>query len=141
MTAPRSPGAAGAAGAADAADAERGSAVVDFVLVSALVTMLLVAVLQLAVTLHVRATLIDCAAEGARYGALVGSSPSVGAQRTRDLISASLSAGYARDVAARHATVAGARVVEVAVRAPLPVLGLLGPSGVLDVTGRALDEA
>lgn len=120
---------------------DRGSAVVDFVLVGALVTVLLVGVLQLALALHVRATLIDCAAEGARHGALLGSSPSAGAQRTRDLISSALSPGYANDVAARATQVAGAPVLEVAVRAPLPVLGLLGPAGVIDVSGHALMEA
>lgn len=120
---------------------DRGSAVVDFVLVGALVTVLLVGVLQLALALHVRSTLIDCAAEGARHGALLGSSPSAGAQRTRDLISSALSPTYANDVAARATQVAGAPVLEVAVRAPLPVLGLLGPAGVIDVSGRALVEA
>jgi hypothetical protein len=119
---------------------ERGSAVVDFVLVGSLVTVLLVAVLQLAAVLHVRATLIDCAAEGARHGALLGSSPAAGAQRARDLITASLSAAYAGDVEARVSDLAGAPVVEIAVRAPLPVLGLLGPSGVVDVSARALVE-
>ena len=120
---------------------DRGSAVVDFVLVGALVTVLLVGVLQLALAMHVRATLIDCAAEGARHGALLGSSPSAGAQRTRDLISSALSPAYANDVAARATQIAGAPVLEVAVRAPLPVLGLLGPAGVIDVSGRALVEA
>lgn len=131
-----------AAGSARATTAdERGSAVVDFVLVGALVTVLLVGVLQLALALHVRTTLIDCAAEGARYGALVGSGPDAGADRTRDLVTSALAARYAEDVTARVTELAGAQVVEVSVRAPLPVLGLLGPSGVVEVAGRAYAEA
>ena len=120
---------------------ERGSAVVDFVLVGALVTVLLAGVLQLALTLHVRATLIDCAAEGARHGALAGSSPAVGVQRTRELIDSALSPTYSDDVTATVSDLGGAPVLVVSVRAPLPVIGLLGPSGAFEVSGRALMEA
>lgn len=121
-------------------DREQGSAVVDFVLVSALVTVLVAAVLQLALTLHVRATLIDCAAEGARHGALVGSSSADGVQRTRDLIASALSPTYADDVTASVTDLGGAPVLVVSVRAPLPVIGFLGPSGAFSVAGRALME-
>jgi hypothetical protein len=120
--------------------AERGSAIVDFVLVGALLTVLFVAVLQLALTLHVRNTLIDCAAEGARYGALAGSSPAAGADRTRQLINSAIDRRYTEDVSARITSLDGAPVVEVSVRAPLPVLGLVGPSGVIAVAGRAYSE-
>jgi Flp pilus assembly protein TadG len=119
---------------------ERGSAAVDFALVGALLTALFVGVLQLGLTLHVRTTLIDCAAEGARFGALAGSSPGAGVQRTRDLIAGALSPAYAEDVAAGLRTLEGASVLEVTVRAPLPVIGLLGPSGVIAVSGRAVAE-
>ncbi len=127
--------------AARVSEPERGSAIVDFVLVGALLTVLFVGVLQLALTLHVRNTLIDCAAEGARYGALAGSSPAAGAQRTRELIGSAVASTYATDVAARTTGLDGVPVVEVTVRAPLPVIGLLGPSGVIAVSGRAIAEA
>jgi len=120
--------------------ADRGSAVVDFVLVGALLTVLFVAVVQLALALHVRATLIDCAAEGARFGALDGSSPAAGAARTRDLVAGALSPRYAEDVDAGVGSIDGVRVVVVRVRAPLPVLGLLGPGHVVAATGRAMLE-
>lgn len=121
-------------------DRERGSAVVDFVLVGALVTVLLAGVLQLALTLHVRATLIDCAAEGARHGALLDSSPAVGVMRTRELIGSALSSTYADDVTSTVSDLGGVPVLVVSVRAPLPIVGLLGPAGVLEVSGRALME-
>nr|WP_231716034.1 TadE family protein [Arthrobacter zhangbolii] len=54
---------------------ERGSAVVDFVLVGALVGLVFMAVIQLALVLHVRNTLIDAAATGDRYGTLADRSP------------------------------------------------------------------
>ncbi|WP_277050321.1 TadE/TadG family type IV pilus assembly protein, partial [Ruania albidiflava] len=47
--------------------AESGSALVDFLLVAVLVTVLVLGVVQLALVLHVRTVLIDSAAEGARY--------------------------------------------------------------------------
>ncbi|MEE6274649.1 TadE/TadG family type IV pilus assembly protein [Georgenia wangjunii] len=123
-----------------AADGERGSAVVEFVLVSVLLVALVAGVLQLALVLHVRNTLIDSASEGARHGALVGGSSAAASQRTRDLIDLSLASRYGDDVVASEVTRGGLDLVEVRVRAPLPVIGLLGPSGVLDVTGRAVRE-
>ena len=120
--------------------AERGSAVVDFVLVGALTTILFAAVLQLALALHVRATLVDCAAEGARYAALEGSTVEAGAERTQDLVASALAPGFAQDVRAEATTVDGVPVVRVEVSAPLPLVGLLGPGGVLTVDGHAVRE-
>lgn len=127
--------------AADIARRDAGSAVVDFVLVGAVTTVLFAAVLQLALALHVRATLVDCAAEGARYGALDGSDPTAGAERTRDLIASALAPGFADDVRAEATTLDGLPVVRVEVSAPLPLVGLLGPGGVLTVDGHALRES
>ncbi|KRF27114.1 TadE family protein [Phycicoccus sp. Soil802] len=113
----------------------------DFVLVSALVSVLFVAVLQVGLTLHVRNTLISCASEGARLGARDGSSPEEGAARTRALISTSLSARFARDVSAGVTVDGGVQVVAVRVRAPLPVLGPLGVDDGFDLVGHAFIEA
>ena len=126
--------------APEAHRSERGSALVDFLLVSVLLTALVLGVVQLALTLHVRTTLIDSAAEGARYAALDGSSLDDGAARTRWLIDSALPAAYAEHVQVARADYRGVQVVEVQVSAPIPVLGLLGPSGVIDVTGRAVEE-
>lgn len=120
---------------------DSGAAAVDFVLVGALLTLVFVGIVQLGTVLHVRNTLVDCAAEGARYGAFADRTPRDGAQRTRELIEMSLSDRYARDVRAGHADVAGVRTVEVRVTAPLPVIGLLGPSGLLTVTGHGVEES
>jgi hypothetical protein len=120
--------------------AECGSAVADFVLVSALASVLFVAVLQVGIALHVRNTLISCASEGARLGARAGSSPDAGATRTRELIAASLSSRFAQDVSADVMVDGGVEVVAVRVRAPLPVLGPLGPDRGFDVVGRAFLE-
>jgi hypothetical protein len=120
---------------------DRGSAVAEFAGVAGLLSLLFVAVLQLALVLHVRATAVDCAGEGARTAALAGGSPAAGVQRTRELLTASLSPRYAADVTTRVLDVDGAQVVEVRVRAPLPVVALFGPARGLDVVGHAVQEA
>ena len=121
--------------------AERGSAVADFVLVSILVLMLFLATFQLGLALHTRNTLISCASEGARLGARADAGPGMGVARAKALISASLSPAYAQAVTQRVTVVDGVHVVEVRVQAPVPVLGLLGPRGRLDVVGRAFLES
>jgi len=118
----------------------RGAAVVDFVLVGTLTTLVFVALVQLAVVLHVRNTMVDCAAEGARYGALADRTPDDGARRAASLIAQDLSPGYARDVTAGREDVDGIATVVVRVRAPLPVLGLFGLGRVLTVRGHAVSE-
>lgn len=109
-------------------------------MVSGLVVVLFLAVLQLGLVLHIRNTLISCASEGARLGARADADPALGAMRARELIAASLSDAYARDVSVGTGVVGGVQVVEVRVRAPFPVIGLIGPEGSLDVTGRAFQE-
>lgn len=119
---------------------DEGSAVVDFVAVSALVTLVFLGVVQLALVLHVRNTLVDCASEGARYGGLADRTPADGAARTRELIGLSLSQRYADDVTATTQTISGVTVVEVQVESPLPVIGLLGPARSISVTGHGVQE-
>lgn len=109
-------------------------------LVGALTTVLFAGVLQLALVLHVRSTLVDCAAEGARYGALADRSAADGAARAAELARTSLGPRFAEDVSATHTTVDGMPVVRVEITAPLPVAGLLGPSGRLTAVGHALAE-
>ncbi|MBO3095861.1 pilus assembly protein [Cellulomonas dongxiuzhuiae] len=124
-------------GPARTGGADRGSAIVDFTLVGGLVVVLFASVLQLALVQHVRNTCVDAAAEGARYAAQVGRAPADGAQRTADLLRASLAERYATDVTARRVDAAGLALVEVTVRVPLPVVGLLGPGGVMELDGHA----
>ena len=116
---------------------EQGSAVVDFVLVGALLTMFFVSIVQLTLILHVRNTLIDAAASGARYGALADRTSADASARARTLIAAALNPDFAQDIESSEVTVGGVRTIEVTVRAPLPVIGLLGPSGTLEVKGHA----
>lgn len=120
---------------------ERGSAVADFVMVSGLVALLFLAVFQVGLALHIRNTLIACAAEGARLGARADAVPEDGAARARALIGDSLSPRFARGVTADVVGTGGVRVVVVEVLAPLPVIGPLGPEGRMRVVGRAFLES
>jgi Flp pilus assembly protein TadG len=115
---------------------ERGSAVAEFAMVAGLLVALVLSVVQLALGLHVRATLADAAAEGARHASLVGADAAAGMARTRELITAAIGPGYAERVSATTATVAGLETIEIRVAAPLPLLGLVGPVA-LEVTGHA----
>jgi hypothetical protein len=102
--------------------------------------MLFVAVLQLALALHVRNVLIDCAAQGAGIGALADRDPEAGAARTRELIRAELADGYADRVSAGLTVVDGLSVVEVRVEAPVPLIGLVGVGRTFSVSGHAWAE-
>ncbi|MGN6242319.1 MAG: TadE/TadG family type IV pilus assembly protein [Motilibacteraceae bacterium] len=120
---------------------ERGSAVVEFVLVGVLLVALFLAIAQLALALHVRNTLVAAAAEGARYGANADREPADGAQRTRQIVSDALSASLVDDVQADYEPVDGVTTVVVRVRATLPVIAFLGPARALRVSAHALAEA
>ncbi len=119
---------------------ERGAAPVDFILVGSLLIVLFLGVVQLGLAQHVRSTTIDAAAEGARYGARADRNTSDAVVRTQLLITQSLSAKYAANVEAQTTTVEGLQVVEVTVKTPLPIIGLLGPSGTVVIKAHALAE-
>jgi len=119
---------------------ERGSAVVDFVLVMVLVIPVVLGVIQVGLVLHVRNTLTSAASEGARYGATIDRSAADGVERTRQAIRQGLSERYARDVTARETVVNGVEGVVVDVGASVPALGLFGRSVRLEVQGHAVSE-
>ncbi|MGO4855804.1 TadE family protein [Arthrobacter sp. 2MCAF14] len=133
----RSRGAGRGGGASASRSDEQGSAVVDFVLVGGLLTVFFLAVVQLTLVLHVRNTLIDAASSGARYGALADRTPADARERTADLIGMALNADFARDISTSEASFQGIRTLVVTVRAPVPVIGLIGPRAALEVRGHA----
>jgi hypothetical protein len=118
---------------------ERGSAVVEFVLVVPLLLVVAIAVVQVVLALHVRSTLTSAAAEGARAASLAGADPTAGVRRTRVLLDGSLAGDVVRDVSARRAVIGGVPIVEVRIDAALPLIGLLGPTAI-SVEGHALQE-
>lgn len=119
---------------------DAGSAAAEFVMVGALLTVLLLSVLQLGFALLIRNTVLDAAAEGARFGALADRTPADGVARTVDLISTALGPVYAGDVSAATGSHLGHPTLTITVRAPLPLIGLAGVPGGLEVSGRAAIE-
>ena len=119
---------------------QRGSAIVDFVLVLVVLAPVFLGILQVALVLLVRNTLASAASEGARYAATLDRGPDDGVARTREQIDGAISGRFARDVTARTATVDGAEGVAVTVRAVVPALGIGGPGIALEVTGHAVEE-
>ncbi|WP_309928882.1 pilus assembly protein [Arthrobacter sp. 1088] len=117
--------------------AERGSAVIDFVMIAALLTLLFMSIIQLTLVLHVRNTIIDAAASGARYGTLADRTATDAQARTSELIETALNGDFAADVTTVERNLDGIRALEVTVRAPMPLVGLIGPRGVMEVTGHA----
>lgn len=119
---------------------DTGSAAAEFVLVAALLTVLTLSVMQLALALHIRNTVLDAAAEGARSAALADSGLADGVGRTRDLISTALGPAYASDMTASYGDYRGRPAATITVRAPLPLIGLVGLDGGLEVAGHAAVE-
>jgi Flp pilus assembly protein TadG len=118
----------------------RGSAVVEFTLVSVVLVGLFLAVLQVGLVLHVRNTLVACAAEGARYAANADRGLADGESRTAALIAESLSADSVGEVSSRYVTAGGVQLVEVRVTTTLPLFGWLGVDRGLTVSGHAVEE-
>ncbi len=117
---------------------DAGAAVVEFVLVSALLLGLFLGIAQLGFALYVRNTLVACAADGARYAANADRTPAEGAEQARELIRRSLPDRFAGDVAAGYEP--GSDAVFVEIRADLPLLGPWGVPNRLVLRGHALEE-
>lgn len=120
---------------------DRGSSPVEFVLVGTLLTVLTLAVLQLALAVYVRNVVHDAAVEGAYYAALADTSLEDGAQRARDGIARAVGGEYAGDVTVERSTARGYPTVDVRIRTMLPVIGLLGIPFALDVQAHAPEES
>ena len=105
-----------------------------------LLLLVALAVVQVGLAAYVCSTIASAAAEGARVAAVSGGDGEVGVHRTRSALSSSLADGVVESVTATTTHIGGVAVVDIEVRARLPLVGLLGPS-VLVVHGHALEEA
>lgn len=115
---------------------DRGNAVVEFPLVSALIVALGLSLLQLALFLHVRNGLTDIAVQSAYYGALLGNEANDGSARAAELTSARFQQLGEVHVEAREQ----AGIIEIEIHANMPLVGFFGPSNALRVVGHAVDE-
>jgi len=124
------------------ADRERGSAVVEHVMVLPLLLVIALGVVQVTLLVHARAVAVASAAEGARAGAGLGTAPTDGGAAAERLLHSSLGSAYANGL---HCTGSpddddGVAEVEVvcAGSVPLRVLGIGDVA--IRVTGHAVRE-
>ena len=124
---------------------DRGSAVVDFVLVSVLIVTLFLAVLQVAVYVHVRNVVTASAQEGARFAANADVDSGVGAARTVEIVGQATSVRTARGLTCTSTDdvdPSGLTLVVVRCAGSVPsLLAGLGNLLPLEVTGRAVKES
>ncbi|WP_344647495.1 TadE/TadG family type IV pilus assembly protein [Cryptosporangium japonicum] len=124
---------------------DRGSAVVEFALVSVVLLLLLLGVLQVAVYLYVRNIAAACAAEGARFAANADVDVGQGAERAEEI----LRRGAGTSVAERVTCIGrdelgegGLRLVAVECAGALPVFfAPVGDTLPLRVTAHAVEES
>jgi len=125
-------------------DGERGAAVVDFVLISILIVTLLLAVLQVAVYVHVRNVVTASAQEGARFAANADVDSRTGADRTLEIVGKATSTQTARGLSCTSTEAldsTGLTLVVVHCAGSVPsLLAGLGNLLPLDVSGRAVKE-
>lgn len=119
---------------------QAGSAIADFALVSVVLVPLFFAVLQFALIWHVQTTLTSAAADGARYAATYQHSLADGTRRTDAVIDDLFGSDFAARVAAGFSSVDGQPVVEVRVRAQVPVVAFWGPTVTVEARGHAVKE-
>lgn len=120
-------------------DGERGSAVAEFVFITALLVMLFLGTLQLAGFLHARNMAHDAAVHGARYAALADRSGEDGKRRAEQLLTGALGASALAGVTVGEAPGLGAAdessTVSVAVEVRVPLFAIF--SGPLSYTAHA----
>jgi Flp pilus assembly protein TadG len=121
---------------------DSGSAVVEFVGVTALLLLLFLIIFQLGVVLHIRNVMAAAAAEGARYAANADRTEADGAQRAREAIATGLSEKLAgKMVVTAIPDPNDPGVVEVTISGPAPLfVPKLSPFRIT-VHGHALEES
>ena len=119
---------------------DRGSAPVEFVLVSVLLVAVTLSVLQIAFVAHIRSIAIDSAIAGAAHAALADTSDADGVARTEELIGRGIARDLVQGVTVRSALVGDRDVVVVTASLAIPVIGPWLPVANVEVTGRAFRE-
>lgn len=119
---------------------QRGAAPVEFVLTGTLLVLITLGVLQLSLSIYVRNTVIDAAAEGARFASLADNSLLDGVQRAEELIRSSLGEGFMVEFRGRHAVVVNQPAIELTATTALPIVGIWGFFGTMEVSAVAAEE-
>lgn len=119
---------------------DNGSAVLDFVLVSAPLLLIWISVIGVLISSYALMTLRDTAIEGSRYAALADQSTVSGCERATYLISKSFISGLKVNVNCQSMEQEGFTYEQVTVAAQLPVIGFFSSSTWLTAKARAVHE-
>lgn len=103
---------------------ERGSAVAETSMVLALLVLLFLALVQGAVAVQARNTMIDAASAGARYGALADRTAADGVARTEDILASGVISPQGTQVSVENLDDGGTPVLRITVTGTMPVFGL-----------------
>ena len=124
---------------------DAGVAVVEFVMISALLVFLLFGVLQVAAVLYVRSVVAASAADGARYAAAAGIGAAAGGTRADQLMAHAVSGSLSADIPCTGSEVvdaaSGLRVVQVVCTGR--IRSIFVPAGLfvdIHVRSRSLEE-
>lgn len=98
------------------------------------------ALVQLTYALWVRTALVDAASEGARSAAMAEGDLNLGELRAREVAALSVGPDFLESVSTQLRTTGGRDLVVVTMTAPTPILGMWGPGGTLEASGRAVVE-
>lgn len=107
-------------------------------MITSLLIVISMTLIQLALVLHVRNTLIDAAAGGAHYGALANRSAADAQSRAQLLITESLHGGFAQNVGVSSSNVGKNQIITVSVDTRVPLIGLFPNGWNLHVQGEAV---
>ncbi|WP_435299621.1 TadE/TadG family type IV pilus assembly protein [Timonella sp. A28] len=116
---------------------ETGSATVGFLFTALLSVTVFLGLLQTAVVLHTRATLIDIAGEAARVAGRHGASAQDGTKRAHELLHTVPGDAH---VHVEHLTVGTGSIVRVTISSDFPILGGFGINEGLTVSGHGVVE-
>lgn len=123
---------------------ERGSAAVEFVMVSVVLILLFAAVLQVGIYFHLRNVIAASAAEGARYGANADRTYADASTQTHAIVRQAINGGVAdrlQYAANLESGAAGVPLVRVQVTGDVPsIFAPLGARLPVRITARAIKE-
>ena len=124
----------------DRISADDGASPVEFALITPLLLVVTLAVLQLALVLHVRGVAVGAASQGARVAAMTNGDLSQGKARAERVLRESIAAPAVRSTRVRIDHEGPVAVAAVHVTLDLPIVGMFGPTS-MTVTGRSLLES
>lgn len=120
---------------------DRGSAPVEFVLVSVLLVTVTLTALQISFIAHIRAIAIDSAIAGATHAALADTADSDGVARTEALIGRGIARDLVHGVSVSSVRIGDRDVVVITANLAIPAVGPWLPFASVDVSGRAFRES